>query len=241
MYRKNKNTFYCFSPPVMLITLIIEFGAALYVLWRYHMSTMTRLVVAMLVSLGAFQAAEFAICGSTVVGTPNFWSRLGYGAITMLPPLGIHLISVIADKARQNRYLITLGYLSAAAFIFYFVFATQAISGQTCYANYAVFDTHAGATTLYSLYYYGWLAVGTFMALFYARKHPKHATALRTLAIGYLSFVLPTVTVNLIDPDTISGIPSIMCGFAVILALLLVGRVSPLLLQPRTKRSKGKP
>ena len=235
MFSKKRSTFFCFSPLVMLVTMLIEFGAALYVLWRYHMSVMTRIVVAMLLSLGAFQAAEFAICGSSIIGTPNLWSRLGYGAITLLPPLGIHLIVVIAGKSKQLKYLVGFGYLSAAAFIGYFVFATQAISGQTCYANYAVFDTHAGATTLYSLYYYGWLAIGTAMALYYAVLLPKYAVALRGLAIGYLSFVLPTVTVNIINPETIAGIPSIMCGFAVILALLLVGRVSPKILKPRRR------
>jgi hypothetical protein len=53
------------------------------------------------------------------------------------------------------------------------------------------------------------------------------ARALKSLAVGYLAFILPVTIVNIIDPSTISGIPSIMCGFAVILAVILAGEVLP--------------
>jgi hypothetical protein len=40
-------------------------------------------------------------------------------------------------------------------------------------------------------------------------------------------FILPTTAANIVDPSTIAGIPSIMCGFAVILAIILTGFVIP--------------
>ena len=45
--------------------------------------------------------------------------------------------------------------------------------------------------------------------------------------IGYVLFMVPTTFVNIVDPSTISGIPSIMCGFAVLLAATLAGKVLP--------------
>ena len=51
--------------------------------------------------------------------------------------------------------------------------------------------------------------------------------ALFSLITGYLLFIVPTTTLNIIDPATISGIPSIMCGFAVILAFVLTLKVAP--------------
>jgi hypothetical protein len=41
------------------------------------------------------------------------------------------------------------------------------------------------------------------------------------MVLAYLSLLVPTTTVNLINPETVRGIPSIMCGFAVIFALIL--------------------
>jgi hypothetical protein len=78
------------------------------------------------------------------------------------------------------------------------------------------------------MYYYGWLMVG----VGYAWKAGKTVAtnkrqALQALAIGYLAFIVPTTIANVIDPSTIAGIPSIMCGFAVIWAIILTTVVLP--------------
>lgn len=209
----------------MLITFLIEIGFAFYVVWRYQMTAITRLVVSILVFLALFQGTEFLLCGGAGIDG-GAWSRFGYASITMLPPLGLHLAHAVAGK--KSKYLVPFAYLTAGAFIGYFVAGTGAISGHTCYANYAVFNTDAGLTWLYALYYYGWLLISTFTAYSFskeAKKHTKHA--LYALTLGYASFIVPTTAFNLIDQSTISAIPSIMCGFAVILAFLLVGKVAP--------------
>lgn len=192
------------------------------------MTPVTRLVVAILACLGIFQAAEYMVCGGIGLQAGT-WSRIGYGAITLLPPLGLHLAYKIAGKS--NKYLISAAYATASAFLVYYVVMTGAISGQTCYANYSVFDTHRASTLLYGLYYYGWLLTTVVVSWRFASKYKKHANALRALAIGYAAFIVPTTAINLIDPDTIAGIPSIMCGFAVLLAFALVGRVAPEMIQ----------
>ncbi len=189
------------------------------------MTTISRLIVSILVFLAIFQGSEFSVCGHTSL-EPGLWSRIGYGAITMLPPLGLHLAYAIAGK--KSKYLVPLAYLTCAAFLTYFVGFTDAITGQTCYANYAVFDTHKASSQLYGMYYYGWLMISTYVSWQWAHDLKKQQrAALYALCAGYLSFLIPTTTVNLIDPSTISGIPSIMCGFAVILAFILVGKVAP--------------
>jgi hypothetical protein len=221
---KKSTNLYCFSPPVMLATFAIEIAFAFYIIWRYKMTAITRLIVSILACLATFQAAEYMICGGMGVQAGT-WSKLGYSAITLLPPLGIHLALKIANK--KNPLLLMAAYTSAAAFVAYFTFTTGAISGQTCYANYAVFDISAASSVPYGLFYYGWLFVTVGLSFYYAGKVKKHAKALRALALGYCAFIIPTSAINMIDPSTISGIPSIMCGFAVILAFVLVGRVAP--------------
>ena len=82
---------YCFSPPVMLATFALEFGLAFYVIWRYKMNIISRLVFILLVCLGLFQLAEYMICGGLGL-TGIEWARVGYMSISLLPALGIHLI-----------------------------------------------------------------------------------------------------------------------------------------------------
>lgn len=208
----------------MLATFLIEFGFAFYVLWRYKMSTIVRLAFLTLIALGTFQLAEYMVCGG--LGWTNVeWARLGYGAISLLPALGIHMVVTLAGK--KMPALIGAAYASCVAFVGFYLLGQGAISGQTCYANYAVFDTHQASVWPFMLYYYGWMLIGTYLASHWGNQLPKRRKALRAMAIGYLVFILPTTTFNIIDPSTVKAIPSIMCGFAVLLAFVLVLRVLP--------------
>lgn len=225
MLRKPKdNRLYCFSPPVMLATLVIEFSLAIYTVWRYKMTKVSRLAVVTLTALGAFQLAEYMTCGGLGL-TNTDWARFGYISITLLPALGIHMITAIAGK--KKPWLVNAAYATCAAFVAYYAFHADAISSQACYANYAVFYTAHISSLFYGIYYYGWLLIGTWLALDWSNHIPKRRVALRAMALGYLVFILPTTFFNIIDPTTIRGIPSIMCGFAVLFALAIAIKVLP--------------
>lgn len=226
-YLKTNST-YCFSPPVMIATFVIEIGLAIYVNWRYKFTNITRLAIAILFFLAVFQLAEFNVCEGAFGIDSLSWARLGYVSITMLPPLGFHLATRLAGDKRNNG-TIALAYVMAGAFGTFFAFSGHGIAAGTCLGNYVIFKSAPGSMALYSLYYYGWLIAGTMYSLHKAGKMklPNRAKALRALTVGYLAFIVPTTTVNIIDPSTISGIPSIMCGFAVLLAIALAGEVLP--------------
>jgi len=222
-FKKYSGRMYCFSPPVMLATFIFEFCAAAYVIWRYKMTTTTRLITGMLVALGTFQLAEYMICGGLGMNGEQ-WARLGYVSITLLPALGIHLIASLAGK--QSKALLYTAYTSMLAFSAYFAFTPGLLNIHECRPNYAVFDLDQVSTTIYGLYYYGWLVTGVVLAYRWSRDQ-KVARPLLYMCVGYLLFMVPTTTVNLIDPSTTAGIPSIMCGFAVLLAIDFIFFVLP--------------
>lgn len=216
----------------MIITFIIEIGLAMYTLWRYKPSTFTKLAVLLLVCLGAFQLAEYFVC--TESGTPAFWSRLGYVAITLLPPLGIHAIHLLAGQKR--RPLVYVSYATALAFVAYFAIASQSITGQECLGNYVIFQVNTDLTWLYFIYYYAWVLAGMFLAYDFGKQtnNKKVRRALYGFALGYAAFLVPTTAANLLNRATMSGIPSIMCGFAVIFAIILGLYVLPKIAKKRT-------
>jgi hypothetical protein len=223
--RGKPTTFFCFSPPVMLITFALEIVFAFYTIWRYKFTSITRVIVALLFLLAIFQGTEFLLCGGFAL-SGGVWSKIGYSAITLLPPLGIHLAYLLANK--RHRLVVAIAYLSSILFVTYFAFVTNAVSGHTCYANYVTFDTADGSTLPYSLYYYGWLLIGVFLTLRWTpRLEPPRKAALYSLMVGYLALLVPTTTVTLLWSDAMGGIPSIMCGFAIILAGILTFRVAP--------------
>ena len=208
----------------MLATFLIEITFAIYTLWRYKTSTVRRLAVAMLVALASFQLAEYMVCGG--LGWSGIeWSRVGYGTITLLPALGIHMVVAIAGK--KSPKLIASAYASCAAFVVFYLVIEGAISGHTCAANYAVFDTYKASVWPFAAYYYGWLLIGTGLAWRWGNELPDRRKALWAMSIGYMTFIIPTTAFNIIDHTTTKGIPSIMCGFAVIFAFTLMTSVLP--------------
>jgi hypothetical protein len=242
--QRTGTQFNCFSPPVMLATLIIEFLLTSYTLWRYKLSVLGRLVATMLVSLGTFQLAEYHVCTGYGLNAEQ-WSRLGYVAITMLPALGIHMLYVLADK--PARKVVGTAYLSMMSFIIYFLTYSTAFIGYKCTGNYVIFQIGDLPALAYGLYYYGWLLAAIILGMRWASELlqlGKHnlakAQAVRSLIIGYLLFLVPTAIANTVKPETRRGIPSIMCGFAVVFALLLVVYLLPRAGQLRVKKSTDK-
>jgi len=231
--RHSSLKLHCFSPPAMFATFAIELMLAIYVLVRYKMTLITRLAASILVSLAVFQLAEYSVCGRAS-SIAVVWSRIGYVAITMLPPLALHLVLAIAKH--RARLLVAMAYATSVLFAATFGLSSTAFAGHVCAGNYAIFQLVHPLGGLYFTYYYAWLFVGIGLSLFLSvRATQRVREALILQAFGYLSFMLPTGVVNAIDPHSIVGIPSVMCGFAVIYAVILAVGIVPIYLQPKTK------
>ena len=97
-----------------------------------------------------------------------------------------------------------------------------------CLGNYVIFENRDEFYPIYAGYYYGLLITAIVYAYIQSKAAAKNIRqSLYSLMIGYVLFMVPTTLVNIVDPSTISGIPSIMCGFAVLLAATLAGKVLP--------------
>jgi len=127
--RDYKNGMFCFSPPIMLATFFIEMILAAVVVWRYKLNPVGRLVVALLVLLAVFQMAEYMVCQAVGL-EPLAWSRIGYVAITLLPPLGIHLAYELAGS--KKRPLLIPAYVTAGMFVVFFALIGNSLGAQAC-------------------------------------------------------------------------------------------------------------
>jgi hypothetical protein len=230
--KKTKTTtLNCFSPPVKLTTLVTESILTVYTLVRYRMSPITRLATITLISLATFQLSEYFVCTGYGLEAEQ-WSRLGFVMITTLPAVGIHIMHQLAHK--QERKYVYATYFGMSAFMIFFLTYHAAFIGHECTGNYVIFQMGPLGTALYSLYYYGLLLSGIFLGVKWANeikaKGPKFHSQLQTvraLIIGYLVFLVPTALAYSIKPEDRKAIPSIMCGFAVIYALILTVYILP--------------
>lgn len=210
----------------MLATFIIELALAGYTLVRYKSTLVRNLAIALLTFLAIFQLSEYNTCDRFGLQAAA-WSSIGFVAITLLPPLAVHLIQAISK--RGHILIHWAAYATAVPWLIFFV-RPETFSGHVCAGNYAIFQLANNYGGWYFTYYYFWLLFGLGMSFYFAftatKKHLQQALILQ--AVGYLVFLLPTAITNTVRPSTISGLPSIMCGFAIIYAIILVFGILPL-------------
>jgi len=214
----------------MIATMIIEVSLALYTLWRYKLNSLGRLAVLMLTMLASFQLAEYFVCTGSV-GHAEFWSRVGFAAITVLPPLGLHILHVLAGK--PGRLLVRLAYGTMFAFMGIFLLLHGAFNNHECTGNYVIFHLRPRLGGAYWVYYFGWIGASMVLAFKWMSelqrlgKKVRTLQAIRGLTIGWFVFIIPTAVANVVNARSRQGIPSIMCGFAVLFALILALYIMP--------------
>ncbi len=230
MYKQKKSSvFYCFSPPVMVATFLVEIIAAIFVLYRYKANKASRLVVSLLLCLSAFQLAEYYVCTNSSLAVIS--ARFGFVAITLLPVLGLHLMYTLTDN-KSNKNYIRFIYLLALLLSAYFLMAPQVFDSYRCTGNYVIFQIGHNLTKIYGIYYFGLVAQSILTGVYYLRSKVSapNKLAVKWFIAGYFFFIAPVAFLNVLHPDTGQAIPSILCGFAVTLALVLVAKIAPLYL-----------
>lgn len=232
--KKYTNKLGCFSPPVMLATFIIEIGLIFVTAVRYKASKITRMGAALLLFLALFQLAEYNVCGRFGLSAA-VWSTVGFMSITALPPFCIFFIHAITKRVPKKILLFTAGLWLAWELMFLW---SGIFAGHECAGNYAIFQIRPGFAIAYFMYYYFllFLGIGLCIRLMVQVKTSRMRRALAWQIVGYLSFILPTAITNTVSPSTIAGLPSIMCGFAILYAVIIVFGILPHAAYLDTKR-----
>ncbi len=210
----------------MALTVLVEVVLLLRILFWRKPTVANVLGMLILFALATFQAAEYGICEGLFDVHPNVLARIGFVSITTLPVLTLHLIRTIG-KSKQILLIVT-AYATMFAWIAIFLFS-DALVNQICGGNYIIFELSPGFGGSYFIYYYFWMIVGAIWALNMASKSRSKATAnsLRWMVAGTASFAIPATIIWLFWEEAAKGLPSIMCGFAVIFAIIIYAKVIP--------------
>jgi hypothetical protein len=219
-----KGKLFCFTPEVALATFIVETLLAVYVFIKLRTSRIGRIVIATLVLLATFQLSEYLICSG---GDNHLWQTVGGIAITFLPALGLHLVSVVTGR----KFLVRTYYFFGVIFAGMMLFVPGAISTASCAGNYIIFRSLTdGLTSMYKFYYFSGMVLTVLEALYDIRMFthsPLKRRLLWEIIIGHLSFMVPASFVILIPSFGLESLPSVLCGFAIILAFILTFFVVP--------------
>ncbi len=211
----------------MLATFIIEAILAIYIFTSLKKNLAVKLGLLMIINLAIFQIAEYGICETWGL-SPDLWAKIGFVSITFLPPIGFHLVHVIAKQKMGG--IIVLAYSFAIVWSLFFMFGSL-LQGSVCTGNYIIFNIPEPIEGAYYMYYDITIAISIALAYVYAKKAEtkEMAAALRWFVMGYLLFIIPSIIFVMIDNYVgfDSPLPSIMCGFALIFAIILTFIVLP--------------
>ncbi len=215
---------------------MLETILAVYTYMQYKASLRSKLIILLLLNLAFFQMAEFLVCTNSSAAYQA--SRFGYASITLLPPLGLYLMSELTSPMRKKAAAFM--FLTAFGLMAYFLFSPSAFSGYQCTGNYVIFQIGTSQMRLYSLYYFGLIGLSLWKGVRYLSEHPKASkkqrSAVKWFLAGYLVFIVPVAVLVVLHPNTKRAVPSIMCGFAVSLALILAAKVAPNSLKSTTRK-----
>lgn len=208
----------------MFFTFSAELILAGWTFLRARTTKFGRGAIYTLIFLAFFQISEFQICAGS---NPLLWSKIGLFSITILPVIGIYLISLINKKT----WLLYLGYILSIGFGLYFVFVPKAIDGAACGGNYVIFNGPETLFKFYGFYYFGFLLFAMWES-FQRLKEDSTNKILRKILfwfiVGYLSFIVPLTLVYIFIASSRIGVASIMCGFALVFAFILALKIVPL-------------
>lgn len=221
--KKNEHTLYCFTPLVTLATFVVEFVFGLYTLYKYRKTTFGKVAAFGLFGLATFQLAEWMVCG--VTGNPDFWMRFGFVGTALLPAIGLNLVHLISN--RKYKYLTQFGYLFAAVVSLMLIFQAGKDLYFACMGTFVAFQLGTLTDAVYLGYYVIILGFAIIILLRNIIAKKKHVQISILTLVLLLVFIVPTYVLYLFHVISGASVPSIMCGFAIIAAVILVAKILP--------------
>ncbi len=209
----------CFAPYISISTFTIEFLLALYFLLTKPKDRLHQVVALLSLLLGIYQLNEFLICTTQ----QSVFTRLAMITTAILPAIGITLALIMARK-RIKYYWHLLLYAPPAFFIVMFSLIQPYSESAVCRTIFIEYPGTGLLGDFYGLYYVAYI-VGA-AVLFYLfsqqakRKEEKVLLNLGMLGMGI--FTIPTFVFLLFLPMFKTQFPSVLCEFALLLAIELV-------------------
>ncbi len=212
----------CFTPTISLSVAITEFVLATILLLAFPKTTLRNFSAILIYILGFYQFTEFMLCTS---GNPFLWARLGFITYTLLPAIGLNTTLRFTNR-KPNYFLI---YLLPAIF-FLIAISFPIITSASCQTffvevynlfNQANSPVNALLFLVYTLYYFGFIVASCL--LFSLNLRTEKNKIKRNIGFAYISGVLlmtvPTIVFIIIFPSLGVRFPSVLCGFAIFVAI----------------------
>ncbi len=218
-----------YNPLLSVATASLEIGAGIWALRGPGRKPILRATAAILFLLAGYQIVEAVFCTGLLAFSGSFLPRLAFVVVAWLPPTGLLLLARLYPTQKPYLHWYAYGmYLFCAALVLGIATDPQFVTTSVCMI---VFARYTNPTPLYQTYGFfyqsGLFGLLTLSALgVIAADDRRQRLLLGQLLLGSIAFIFPSlVTVSAI-PIADNALPSIMCHFALLLALFLIRLVA---------------
>ena len=210
-----------YSPVLSLVTAFFELTLMGVALSSTGRKRILLPVAAILFFLAGYQLLEVFICSNTEA---VLWARIAFLDVVWLPPLGIWLMVQLAGWTKTLWRQVAYFFFALAAGLGIWLFAdSRAVGGTVCSVVYADYWNPSDVFAVYGGFYQLGLMVmmvgGVLGLATDLEREDRHHLA--DLTAGTVLFVVPSMVIQVVFPNLLGATPSIMCHFALILAVFL--------------------
>jgi len=208
----------CFTPFVSISTAIIEFILATILLLYFPKTTLRNFSAILIYFLGFYQFTEFMLC---ISGNPIFWARLGFVTYSFLPAIALNSALRFVKRKPHPLFVYIIPF-----FVAVYAFSFPIVISATCKTVFVEVH-HSGPLfntiiySIYDLYYFGFVLANCilFYLDFKSNKNKIREEIDLTEIWGVLLMTLPTIVFIILFPYLGIRFPSVLCGFAIFMAI----------------------
>jgi len=215
-----------YLPLLAVITGILETVGAVWAMAGRGRRTILVPIAFIFALLAGYQFAEAAVCARPA---NLLFSRLAFLDITWLPPAGLWLVFRLTSGRSRWRIALPLFYSAAAlAVSVWIALDPSCITQSVCRMVLAVFRHAPVFEYVFGIFYQSAMFVLiAWPSIELARAgDPLIRKHLASVQLGVLGFVLPSLYLRIMMREPEGLLPSVMCHFAVTLALGLAVSVA---------------
>ncbi|MBM3151446.1 MAG: hypothetical protein FJZ96_04455 [Chloroflexi bacterium] len=214
-----------YNPILSIATATLEIAAAG---WAFHgpgRKPVVRTAAAILLFLAGYQVVEAILCTGLLNDSGSLLPRLAFMVVAWLPPTGLLLVARLYPTQTRNIHRFAYAmYLFCLALVIGIAIEPTFVTASVCLV---VFARYANPTPLYGLY--GIFYQSGLMSMLLLSAYGvtvcddrRQRLLLGQVLLGSIAFVFPALVTVAVIPVADQALPSIMCHYALLLALFLV-------------------
>ncbi len=218
-----------YNPLLSIATATLEIGAGIWALRGPGRRPIVRAAAAILFLLAGYQIVEAVFCTGLLSFSGSFLPRLAFIVVAWLPPTGLLLLARLYPTQKPYLHGYAYGmYLFCAGLVLGIAADPRFVTTSVCMIVFARYTNPTPLYQTYGLFYqsglFGLLVLSALGVI--ASDDRRQRLLLGQLLLGSIAFIFPSLVTVAALPIAEDALPSIMCHFALLLALFLIRLVA---------------